>query len=560
MSLDIHPNVQSRAAPVLEFPERSLDQQVSADEKVAKVAKSAWEDHYLVTPAKLKAKVEKFVHKDVMFRNVPNKQETIQHLHRVIDSEGFEGKLTDLCLLANGQMDLENPIFNDPDMAYFVMIAYMTGNITDTQTTTLNFFKDIVESYQTPEVQRLLTVQGKKLPGYELIPLFIKGRINPEAERLLKETVPDAGERRQYFNEMRKMPASEQYLFHLQRFSSGLEFMEKEASEGLGKNDYALETARLNLTSLAQQPNIVDVIHMSGATRFTYVGNKKEGRTQIVPSAGMMEAMIKVRGGEKCWVYILGSNENSPWETVTDKQGKEVNLRAVSMPCKGIPLPKSADQYPTPFSWLFTFHDLVYHMYLVSQIPTAHRDMNFAFINALKEASVEVFQKRGGSKREIEQVNMFISQMVDMEVRNFRQVKGFIKKAGMELPVGIEDATFWFNLNNNLLLTNARLRAQAARNFWGRNGKERSNIIVGDKEVQKYPTDDIQPLLLQTISRAIEKVFTENRRVAERARVSVEGLRAVGEAYADSVKKNDPLHPITRIWIATGKKMGLLNY
>lgn len=153
----------------------------------------------------------------------------------------------------------------------------------------------------------------------------------------------------EFYQEMKKLPASEQRFFLI-----------SHADE--------------------EKNSVADRLE---ALRF-YVFGRVDNR-RMIPSLGMMQAYLKVKFKKQACeinpVIGLSSLED------IKKNGRS-NQRDMAIPFPQVKLPEEADSFHAPF-YLFPYHDF-YHAFMASTLPTNHREL---MVNIGEELDQDVLEK-----------------------------------------------------------------------------------------------------------------------------------------------------------------------
>ncbi len=297
------------------------------------------------------------------------------------------GQVTDFeikaLLFALNQGDWNAAAFRSENYPYVALEAYKRGLITSEQFGTVMLYWVNCRDFGKDQI--------------EAIPLFNEnGTVNERAEKIIQSTmwatglspipnlpaIPqthsylDSENLRQTILELKKLPTSERFIFIRQK-------------------DYA-------------QGNIADVIKGSGINIFhTFEGGC------MIPSIGLVRSFTKTKFGAQAAKInlVLGLSSSEDIE-----KNNRTGSRDVALHFPGTTLPTTADNQNAP-GYLFTLHDLLYHLFMVSQVPFDHAHRYMAVVEQVKDYIVT--KKNKGIDTQL--AEQYKELLIDMDFGEYRQ-------------------------------------------------------------------------------------------------------------------------------------------
>lgn len=466
-------------------------------------------------------KIANFVNYDFLFKNVSNKEAAIGRIYETAAHPQFNEKLDALMSkLEADTVNWDGFDFKDEEICNLFVLAHLQKRIKRHQLATFFIKRAGVSRYLCDEARAAF--KGEKGPLYEHVPLFIEGKVNPVARELVRRTMQPVSateppsmtdeELDAMFEEMRNYPPSEQSLLigrvYGNSFNNHLKNPQLYSAEVLAK--YA---ARRMKGPPLDQVGIMDDVHSGARSNIFYRvennGLMKEfpenAALRMCPSMGMVDAFIKIRGGEKIRIFGFGAGE-SAWEG--DK-------RIVSMPSPYEDLPDRADTFKALFED-FSLHDALYHVILVSTIPKELRQLFFAYRDELKTN----LKSLGVQST---QVTAFFQRIEDMEARFDELGKSRMQEI-IPLPFTPENF-FWSSIRDFLDQTGTRIVLaeieKAAQKLTLKELEQRACKVMGPQKL-------FTPTFIEANRAALQSIFIDNPEKAMKAGVTLAGLYNVG--------------------------------
>jgi hypothetical protein len=292
----------------------------------------------------------------------------------------------------------EAPIFDDPDFPYYALLACDRGMITTQQFGTIQLYWSVLQYHG-----------GKD--NVIVAPIFDKGRVIPDACEAILETlylnpdtttaqlglynpsIPLLPEREfdQFFDQLRKLPPSEQYVF-----------LVRDKDPLPGKAGKLTISQRLYL-----------------GPGYNIFCRNIEGGCRMIPSVGMMQTFLNVRYKENAVEInpVIGlSSEDDIRQNGLDSK------RDLAVCFPGVKLPEEADTFAAPW-YDFAYHDF-YHAILASGIPARYRPLLIQVADIAQ--SILKTTKNPQDEALLEKI---YQQFIDMEQTGFRPESVTIEKA-----------------------------------------------------------------------------------------------------------------------------------
>lgn len=489
----------------------------------------------------IRATIERFVHGNVLFKNVEDKQGLIKELMALAMQPEFELDIEEMVEELNHNPNFQwTPILQDPKTLNLILLAYMRGELGEYQMATAHVMASVLERYSSPEARGVL---GPDVIGYEEVPIFFSnGEVNPLARSLLMQTLQKVNEVSEFFfqiltpekidhliEEMRKLPVSEQRFIIGEHYHAGTKEIERSKTakdaDGNTLTIYENILSRFNLPPL-EQPEIMDSVYEeAGFNIFSRVMH--EGRVmRMVPSLGMFDKLIEGIEGDKLRVFMLGAGKDA-WE------GKG---RVYSLNSKWARTPPVADTYPAPFE-AFSTHD-AFHCLKLAYIKESHREVFSAFTQKMLESPQFIEHP--------EFVTPFINRMKDLEVIYYEPGgKGHMKKLGIESEDPDEQLglSFWMAVHQISYNTNLRARLYAVLE------NERIHALArpeerktrGQFEMIIHDLNRYHPVLEGAVQYAIRELFVNDTRLVDAAKITLRDLEKVSNALPSLFTKW-PIH------------------
>ncbi len=314
-------------------------------------------------------------------------------------------------LYALNQGDWNASAFRSENYPYVALEAYKQGWITSEQFGTVMLYWVNCRDFGKDQI--------------EAVPLFNEnGTVNERAEKIIQSTMWATGlsptpklpavpttyaylnpeNLRQTILELKKLPPSERFIF-------------------IRKNDYPAG-------------NVADVLYGIGINIF----HRFEGGCMI-PSIGLVRCFLnhKFGAGAAKINLVLGPSTNEDIE-----KNNQTHSRDVALHFPGTTLPTTADTQNAP-GYLFTLHDLLYHLLVVSQIPMGHVQRYMAVVQQVKD-DIAVKKSKGIDTQLAEQYKELI---IDMDFLDYRQE--ILTLQGYRLPHEQRlEYAFWSTLATNI--------------------------------------------------------------------------------------------------------------
>jgi hypothetical protein len=328
-------------------------------------------------------------YQEVMRRLPPAERQPIEEkVGQVTD-----GQINDLVTALNQQQWHATLFGHDGAYTHQALAALRQGKITQHQFATIMFFW----------VNH--TQQGIRT-GTVIFLFNSDGSINPKARQLLGATLKgrlekfSASEMDQFFEKMRKLPASEQCFF----------VRKMEKSYGF------------------------DIIASIQGSRIDLFYDTQDGK-MMIPSAGMMQSFLDVRFKDQAVkinpVLGLSTEEDIRNNGLT-------GTRDMGLHFPGTTLPEQADDLEA-IGYKFTYHDF-YHALVASNAPPEHRKLFIKLADSIKSSPLPYAQN-------------LAKLMVDMEANAYTVIQeGYTPLA---IAKDQSDESFWMAcFGYHLLLTN----------------------------------------------------------------------------------------------------------
>lgn len=276
--------------------------------------------------------------------------------------------------LARG--DWQAPIFQKDRYPYMALEAYRRGVISSEQFGTVMLYWVNCRDFGKDQVQA--------------IPLFNKdGSVNEVAESILQQTmrgtdlpplphlpsIPatylhlDFQRLREVIFELKKCLSSEQFIF-------------------VRKNDYT-------------PGNIADSLYNNSINIF-----HRFNKGCMVPSLSLVRCFLekKYGAGAAKINLVLGSSSMEDIE-----KNNQTHSRDVALHFPGTTLPDTADGQDAP-GYLFTLHDLLFHLFMVSQIPFEHAQRFMGIVEKIKSKDID-----------LQMVAQYVAFLIDMDFGDYRE-------------------------------------------------------------------------------------------------------------------------------------------
>lgn len=311
------------------------------------------------TPSRVE--ISAFIGSSTLFAYVGGKGGAIDRIDSVAVKGGTGGKLRELVRLFNeGPMSVKHPLFRDSDFADLIVLAHISGGISEMQLGTAFYWKSALEHYGYDSVQ--------EMPFFDA-----DGKVVANVQSIMKETVKLSGNLRIasddqlaiWFEEMKARPASEKMFIHFPYLFCG-----QDALLHLKCRVDILEMVK-GLVSfferryLLNSPTILDAIYVTGGgnlfNRIEFEGDSH----RMCISMGAACTLFAIVGGKARGVVRFGISESLRENGLT-------TTRDISVRSPYADLPDEADDYWAPFDE-FTAHDLLYHLPIVAFMPREHQ-------------------------------------------------------------------------------------------------------------------------------------------------------------------------------------------
>lgn len=270
-----------------------------------------------------------------------------------------EEKIANLCA-ALEQQDWDAPIFDDmkqlPDLA---LLALREKKLTSTQFATVMSYWAVRKHHPRSDI--------------EAIKIFeVDGSINPQAEKILRQTTAKAGDYQStstfeaFMAEVRKLPRSEQVVFVVPDLENKFphfkdpRLLQIKGKISIGQNlRMAAAFAIFAKYDDDKSKRLITPLGLQQA----YINTSTPYPVQLIPTIGLFP-------GEEMEVH--GSNQTRPF--------------AVPFPNSGYP--DEVDNFKTPLMYDITWHDLN-HAIRASFVPPNHQKGIVALASGVKEITTD---------------------------------------------------------------------------------------------------------------------------------------------------------------------------
>lgn len=282
-------------------------------------------------------RIATFVGSSQLFEYVRDKKGAIARIEAVANKAETPKKLAELINLLNkGPMNAIGPLFQNADIDDLVVLAHLSGSITDGQLASVFYWKS---AYKLCSDQKALMKE---------VPLFLKdGKINPSARSMMRVTVQPVNdlhlplltneEIEKWFEVMRSFPPSEQRLLAGPR---------------------------------PETFTIMDAIYDADVNIFNRIAIKIKDNTtsyHLFPSMGMVTTLFgMVKDSQNIRpVYRFGATHSLRENGLRGE--RDILLRNPYQLT-----PKTADYLKAPWA-LSTSHDALFHLLLVNFVLRSHQ-------------------------------------------------------------------------------------------------------------------------------------------------------------------------------------------
>ena len=320
--------------------------------------------------------------------------------------------------------DWNNPLFNDPNVDLYLLLAVKNGLLTQFEFTSMTLF----------------LMAKKKSEHVVVMPYFENGKVNEVARNLLKESFK--------FDKRR--------LLADPVLSDGnyLEFEEELIKRSPTERNLYLTPASLFLL----ENTVLEEVNSFGFNLFgkvQHLRNISKGlptsivstHSQITAPLGLIDVFLKIKFGKNAVELepVIGEmpvavlKENGLYGT------RVVGIDSSVLPrLNGLKYPTKADGYPAP-PLSFYWHDACYHSYLSSSVPHELRQRFIQCGNLINE-NLKEFLKGLINQNEIDLIDLFYRKLafscIDMEHAGFRPEYVAQRPVEYSNPLGI----FWSSI------------------------------------------------------------------------------------------------------------------
>ncbi|MBS0616474.1 MAG: hypothetical protein JSR58_07990 [Verrucomicrobia bacterium] len=275
------------------------------------------------------------------------------------------------------------PLFHQSHYPFVALEAFKRGSIEEESFGTVMLYWVNCHDFGTNEIQT--------------IPLFnTNGTVNEDAEKLIESTLYATGV--SPFPKLPAIPKTHAYLDKKQLRELILGLKNSPASERfifVRKKDYPTG-------------NIGDSIYASGLNIFHRIPGGC-----MIPSISLVRDFYQMKFGKEAAKInlLLG-----PSSTLDIENSHRLGMRDVALHFPGTTLPDEADNQNAP-GYLFTLHDLLFHVYLVSRIPFEHAQRFMKVVERVREY-IDIRQKHNLDARLEEQ---YAALLIDMDFQDYRE-------------------------------------------------------------------------------------------------------------------------------------------
>lgn len=274
----------------------------------------------------------------------------------------------------------QDPIFNDPNLPYYSLIALHHQQISIEEFVTIQIYLEMVKVYGKESIQ--------------IMPIFLSkdGTINPDCSDAMQKTFLSTS-----FKHTRPIINDQQFA----QFKSTLTSLNP-----LEKVIFIVRDSQIK----HDDPTIKDAIYINtGLNLFSRFKNKVGEHKAMTAPVGVVDRFLQIA----CKNYI---KPNFVMGLSTPKQLEATNHRDVMLPFENISCPETADGFPVPDKITFLYHDLNYHCYLAGSVPEKDREK---FIKIAQLACTLVSEDNDPIENMLYQE--LYERFVDMEFPPYRQ-------------------------------------------------------------------------------------------------------------------------------------------
>jgi hypothetical protein len=282
-----------------------------------------------------------------------------------------------------GDLEGIGKIKNYPFMA---LKAFKQGSISKEVLSTILMYKSTVEHAD----------------GVKIIPLFIRGKSNPEARELIQQTL--MMRQTSNYDGTEVFPNEIKSLFTEEQLDAFFDEMGKKHPIEQRLFIYPDPKSERKNKDIDPQASIVDEITRTAKLNVFFRCNHS---VRMVPSLSMMQTYLDIKNGNNAViinpVFALSSLEDIAHNGLS-------NTRDMAIPFPGVTLAEVADGYEA-IGPDFFLHDF-YHAFAASTIPKEHRkdliQLAFAMDMFMKNSS-------GLSKKDRQYIEILRDKLIDME-------------------------------------------------------------------------------------------------------------------------------------------------